>query len=669
MATAGAASPDDRLGFARILVAIGEPYDAEVQLARVLEERPDDLGALDLLAKIKHMRGELTAAIALWAQVHEHSPRNQTGLLRLSSMLQLARDAERGGGEFLVLGHFQLWRKPAAHLELEDVFRTFLARRPDEAQERCDELARKYQGKDADLYKLAVLAKAWIAELTGEMDRARSILEDLGQERGFETDSDRVLALARLYEQLGAPELLEKAVHIYEFFERSFEKVSVLGHLASLQRRLGRQEDAARYEERFVDLFRRRMHEPTRRDAVRSAARWYVPLRSLEGLPFTDAATLAREAKAASEAGFTSAERAVGLGGATLAPPSSMRERAVQMALTGDRSGARASLARGAEVLDLKYQADLAALDGSEEEAVRLYLECLRQDPDDIRIVESLLGRYARTADEAVAAHFREPEAARRTAARLDAAIRAAPARASLWRQMEALRRIEGRLDDAERCARRATAREEAAARGKSAVGRVLAAAVYHFVGKARGLIHEVWATRRPAEPGRGGFLDEILGNLTPEMVQGVRNTFLSVREYARARWPLQTRDVLDYSYTYKVTKDDEPSGGLSAGLPTALAFLSVFLDRPVPQDVASSGVLVTDSHDVLVLRRVGEPEYKVRGACNRTLALLILPEGNRRDLEQSPLVPAVVGAEVVRYASDLDEAVALTWGEDIWIE
>src|SRR5436190_1719412 len=202
MVTPGAVSADDRMAYARTLVEIGEPYDAELQLAQVLEERPDDLGALDLLAKIKHMRGELTEAIALWAQVHERSPRNQTGLLRLSSML-----------------------------------------------------------------------------------------EDLGLERGFETDSDRVLALARLYEQLGAPELLGKAVHIYEFFERSFEKVSVLGHLASLQRRLGRTDEAARYEDRFIDLFRRRMHRPTRRDAVRSAARWYVPLRSLEAVRFTDAST------------------------------------------------------------------------------------------------------------------------------------------------------------------------------------------------------------------------------------------------------------------------------------------------------------------------------------------------------------------------------------------
>src|SRR5262245_27735352 len=150
----GSLDAEDRLRYARVLVEIGEPYDAEVQLAEVLDERPDDLRALDLLAKIKHMRGELTEAIALWAQVHERSPRSQTGLLRLSSVLQMARDTERGGGEFLVLGHFQLGRKPAAHLELEDAFKMFLDRRPDAARERCDQIAARHQGRDPDTYKL-----------------------------------------------------------------------------------------------------------------------------------------------------------------------------------------------------------------------------------------------------------------------------------------------------------------------------------------------------------------------------------------------------------------------------------------------------------------------------------------------------------------------------------
>src|SRR5258708_22323838 len=400
MGTAGAPTADDRLSYTRVLAEIGELYDAEIQIAHVLEGQPDELAAVDLLAKIKHMRGELTEAIALWAQVHERSPRSQTGLLRLSSMLQLAREAERGGGEFLVLGHFQLWRKPAAHIELEEVFRMFLARRPDQARERCDQLARKYQGKDADLYKLAVVAKAWIAELSGELDLARSILEDLGQERGFETDSDRVLALARLYEQLGTRELLEKAVHIYQFFERSFEKVSVLGHLASLHRRLGGEEEAGRYQARFIDLFRRRMHRPTRRDAARSAAGWYIPLPKLQAVRFG-------EPQSVEEA--------------------TTRERAIELALSGDRSGARALLGSGTEVLDLKYQADLAALEGSRAEAIRLYVECLRRDPDDIRIVEWLLGEHARSPDEAVAGDLRTAEAARLTVERLNPAIPALP--------------------------------------------------------------------------------------------------------------------------------------------------------------------------------------------------------------------------------------------------
>src|SRR6266508_1670580 len=157
-------SVDDRLLHATVLVEIGELYDAELEIASFLEERPEDLTALDLLAKIKHMRGELSAAVACWAQVHAKTPSHGEGLMRLSSILQLARDTERGAGEFLVLGPYQLWRKPAAHLELEEVFRLFLSRRPLEAMSRCDELADKYRGKDPDLYRLAVMANAWIAE-------------------------------------------------------------------------------------------------------------------------------------------------------------------------------------------------------------------------------------------------------------------------------------------------------------------------------------------------------------------------------------------------------------------------------------------------------------------------------------------------------------------------
>ena len=166
------------------------------------------------------------------------------------------------------------------------------------------------------------------------------------------------------------------------------------------------------------------------------------------------------------------------------------------------------------------------------------------------------------------------------------------------------------------------------------------------------------------ATPGQGGALrrDDILGNLTPEMRDNVRNTFLAAREYAQAKFPHLTRDILNYNYGYKVTKEDEPSGGTSAGLPTALSFLSVFLQRPLKKDMASTGVLVTDAHDVLTVRAVGDIEQKVDGAYHRNLKTIVVPMGTRPILEMSGIVPRAIRDELVRYVSDLDEAVKLAF-------
>jgi ATP-dependent Lon protease len=87
-----------------------------------------------------------------------------------------------------------------------------------------------------------------------------------------------------------------------------------------------------------------------------------------------------------------------------------------------------------------------------------------------------------------------------------------------------------------------------------------------------------------------------------------------------------------------------------------------------MPQDLASTGVLIADAHDVEVLRPVGEIEHKVRGAYNRNLRRVILPEGNRAELAASALVPAAVCREIVAYAASLDEAVVFTFGEDVWM-
>jgi tetratricopeptide (TPR) repeat protein len=630
---------EDRLAHATVLVEVGEFDDAEVEVAGLLEERPDELGALDLLGKIKHIRGQLSAAVACWAQVHARSPQSGAVHLRLAALLALARDPERGAGEFLAVGRDQLWRKPAAHLELEEAFRLFAARRPDEARAACERVASKYRGADAELYKTAILGKAWIAELTGELDEARGILERLGTERGFESDLDRAIALSRVYEKLGTAEHLEAAVHVATFLDRREERIVNVGRLALLLRALGRDEEARATEARFLDVFRRRMHRPSPSEVVRAAAREYVPLDGICAL--------------VSPEDGNDGDR----------PP---RERALALAWSGRRDESRAILSASLDSLDRRYLADLDRIEEDAPSAARRYLESLRGGPDDRRLIVRLLDGYASSPE--VREWFSDPAMSERVAVILRRAIRDFPLRPVFWRALGALQEMRGDSAETERCAAKAEALAAAAVRRRSALGRALAASVYHFVGTPKGLIHEIWAQRKPAPPGRGGYLEEILGNVTPEMAQAVRNTFLSVREYALAKFPQQTASLLDFSYAYKVTKEDEQSGGLSAGLPTALAFLSVFLDRPLPQDVASSGMLIADAHDVQIVRAVGETEYKVRGAYNRNLRLLILPEGNRDELQKTPQVPRPIVDELVRFVSDLDQAAALVFGEDLWL-
>src|SRR5262249_62053140 len=94
-------SLDEALEYAEVLVEMGDLLDAEVQVAGVLEQKPEDIAGLDLLAKIKHMRGELSAAIACWAHVHARSPQNQTASMRLSSLMHLPREASPGPGHFV----------------------------------------------------------------------------------------------------------------------------------------------------------------------------------------------------------------------------------------------------------------------------------------------------------------------------------------------------------------------------------------------------------------------------------------------------------------------------------------------------------------------------------------------------------------------------------------
>ncbi len=632
-----------QLELAIVLLELGEISSAERQTLEALERDPEDVTALGVLGKVKHMRGELSQAVACWAQIHARSQDHSTALLYLQSLLHLAKDPERGAGEFLALG-LQLVRKPAAQLALEEAFRLFLARRPEEARARCEALARRHHGDDAAIYKLAVLASAWIAELAGDLDAACALLEALGHERGLETDIDRLLALVRVYEQVGTREKLVAAVNVCRYLERHYERVSVLSTLANLSRRLGDDAAAAEHDARYLAAFRAWMHRPSLAQVLRVAARQHVPLDRLSAIRFP-----------------------------SLAPPrdEGEREEALARAIAGDTASARAAFEKGGALLDRMYLADLSWNEGRRDEAVRGYLETLGEESLDREILDRLLDLHEESPQDLLARHFADPQNAARAQRVLESALRAAPLDPSVWRRLATLlSMLEGGAERAARCREKAATLVPAARHRLEPVGRVLAAAVYHFVGTSKGIIHEVWASREVAAKGRGGTLpaDQIHGNLTPEMKTGVRSTFLAVREYARTKVPHLTEDIFDYTFTYKVTKEDEPSGGLSAGLPTALAFLSVFTQRPVRQDLAATGMLVADAHDVLVVQPVGDTDMKVRGAYNRNLRTLLLPRANRAELLARRAVPVAVCDEIAVFVGSFDEAVRIVFGPEIFV-
>jgi tetratricopeptide (TPR) repeat protein len=386
------------------------------------------------------------------------------------------------------------------------------------------------------------------------------------------------------------------------------------------------------------------MHRPGLAEVAETATRHFFPIERLREIRFIDPSTPSRD---------------------------SPRESAIAAALEGNLDEARTLIAAGAEPIDLKYQANLESLTDDEkrlERAASLYLRALREDPNDPWVIGWLLDYWRKSKSKAVASVLRQDAVLAPVLETLDRDVHDTPGDARLWRRLEALFALqEGDHPQARQFAERAAVLERTGMERSRAIGRVFSAATYRFAGRITGLIHEVWATREMAPEGQGGALrrDDILGNLTHEMRESVRSNFLAVREYAQAKFPHLTRDILNYSYGYKVTKEDEPSGGTSAGLPTALAFLSVFLQRPLAPNMASTGMLVTDAHDVLTVRAVGDIEFKVDGAYHRNLTAMLIPSGNRPILEHSGIVPRVIREGMVRYVSDLDEAVRIAFDGD----
>jgi tetratricopeptide (TPR) repeat protein len=639
----------DRVLYAKLHLEAGRMDRAEVSALEALSIVPADQAARSVLAATRHRQGKLTEAIRIWRSLAEERAVEPSTLRLLGRIFEVALRAREGAA----------WPAPSVALaipalaDFEHAFELALSHDFRGALRLSDRVIERYRSTDLELFKLGALQRAWLLEQMGDIADAIFMLERLADEPGLAHDTERLLALSALYEREGTPPKLRRAVRAVRHAFLATHDPILLRRLARLLERLGYRRLAELFEARYREAFRRRMHDLTLRELVRAASTVHVsvaklcdfryPVRSIETL-------LARH---------IGRRRSV-----------HQRRAGILYLLLGDRSSAR-EVYRGLQhgnhstPTDLKYLGELEMQLGNKASARAPLLRAIELDPDlDGEIITHLIDDEPQIADDLANAIGSRMHAARRSVFEY---AKARPNSAQAWSALARLDRAVGQWDAADRHAQRATL-VRAGAIDRQRIGRVLSAAAFRHAGEVRGVVHELWFTSQRVRAGFGGMLEDtdVLGGVAPDLRREALNVFQAVRAFALHRFVLDEVTIASQRFTLKMTKEDEPSSGDSAGLPVAIALLSMLLRIPLPDDIAMSGALITDSHDALAVRRVGDIDAKIEGAYERRLRMLILPAENRDDVERAERVPRDVAARLVHFVDSLDDAVEVLFGDPL---
>ncbi|MDI1434369.1 S16 family serine protease [Polyangium sorediatum] len=622
---------------------------AEVEAHAALALAPDDEAALGLLAAIHHARGELGAAITLHSEMAARAGGEPSALATLGRLFEASMREESPSAR---APHVAPEAGPFTGLsELEHAFRVAFAGNLQGALRIVDRVAARARTEARGVYKLAMLERAFLLEQAQDVRGAITTLERLADEPGLASDVERLLCLSLLYEREGTPERIRRALRAVRYAYLVTRRPTLLRRIARLVGKLGHTRLAELFEARYLEVFRRRMHVLSLREAARALPTVYVPPEGLSVLPFGHRAVQhlfdrIRDRKRPEH-----------------------RRRAAALALwSGDAARAEAMYAEldkegQTTPVDLLYLAD--ALEALGEHA-RARLARRRGvaglDRPDAAALARLLGHddaNAEDAREALGSPERLAEAASVLRARRKTHPEDRAAVLSLARLAEARDEVDVK------------ARYESHARALADAARtprpyVLAAAAWRRGGEVRGVIHELWADSRRTKRGRGG-LDEkdVLGSVAPDLRARAVSIFQAVRAFVRSRYPHRVDPELDdRRFLLRFTKDDEPSSGDSAGLPIAVAFASVMLGLSTPSDVAFSGAVICDAHDVLSLARIGDVDAKIEGAYERRLSRIVLPAQNRDDVTHAERVPRKIAEHMVVFARTLDEVLEAMFPE-----
>lgn len=651
----------DRLLFARVMLCAHRPAEAARELERVLEIDPDNPVGRTLLVRVKQMEGRLSEAIRVWETLPDATER-QSALIELGILYQASQQPERTGSHRI--GHDTHPSRTAAHLGLERAFRYASAGEIGVATELCERVMAQHRATDRATYKLAAIEKAWLMEAAGRVEEAIAFLEALGREADLTADADRLVSLGRLYESRA--DTLRKAIDTYEVLFEKTSEITYLSRLGKIYARIGDRARAEMYRRRHLAAFEQDAGDLRLEQLLRVASLRHIPLDDLERISFPIAKLVAQ------------GERFRGLETVT-----ARRKRAILAILRKDFATARDIFLRlresgGAAACDWLYLAELERKGGNRTDAIDCYWSSIVHTdagslPTQPMAIAGLLACSEPNSGEVPASLRAILSDSYRLARASDAIADLAKLRRLdplPWRALANLAGWSGRSEEAERHARRAQFLEKEAARSLAMPGHALTAAVYHARGERRGIVHELWAMRYRASGTEAGRLadDRVFANLTEDLRTYLSSVFEATKAYAKTKFCHLVHDIDDYAYQFKLTNEDEPSSGPSAGLAIAIAFMSVFLNRPVPEGIALSGVLVSEARDHLSVRRIGDADIKVQGAIARRLSRIVLPGETRREVEASDLVPREASSRVVRYVDSLDEALEAVFGDEIWL-
>jgi tetratricopeptide (TPR) repeat protein len=630
------------LVIARLCFEAGLSDQAESEARAALGFAAGDEAASMLLAAIHHQRGELGAAIRLHKEMAPRGPIEPSALAELGRLFESSLHPDQTAIRPATI-NAEPASTPGGMSDLEHAFRLSFTGNLQQALRVVDRVAQRARTEARGLYKLAILERAFLLEQAHDIRGAILTLERLADEPGLASDVERLLCLSMLYEREGTVERIRRALRAVRHAYVVTRRPTLLRRIARLVGKLGHAQLADAFEARYFDVFQQRLHALTLRETVGALRHVYIPPDGLSRLPF-DPRAIAHLAARHYDRKRLDHQRRV----------------AILALWTGDDTRAE-SLFEQLETqgqttpIDLLYFADVLERRGDMTKALLMRQRAIA-GLDKLEAAPLLrLCSTTHVTNE-------EIRGALKSRARIDEAVRVLQQRHKVCPDdtstLQALARIAAAGGDMEIAETHEKHARMVKRRAELPRHVVFAAAAFRHGGEVRGIIHELWVDSRRVNKGRGGLdADDVLGSVTSDLRARAVAIFHAVRSFVLARYPHRVVPGLDdRRYFLRITKDDEPSSGDSAGLPIAVAFASVMLGFSVPTNMAFSGALICDAHHVLTIGKIGDVDAKIEGAYERRPCKIILPADNRDDVVFAERIPRKIADETVIFARTFDE-------------